>query len=166
MCIHKYGVLIYVCLLTGLMGYLAMRSIHLEGASLKTCVLMLVPLLIWLAYLKVSAFAEKYATKMKKTIIFFVATAGCLFFSSLTFPSFERPERVKFEKDPLSPSQIVAEQIATNGFLRQILVEVIKPNTVKSDNRCNDGEKNYYPGYIISVDKKTLRCDIDNSYPE
>jgi len=47
------------------MGYLAMRSIQLEGASLKTCVLMSAPLLIWLAYQKVSLFTEKYATKRK-----------------------------------------------------------------------------------------------------
>ncbi|EHB7806972.1 hypothetical protein JY851_004322 [Salmonella enterica] len=61
----KYGALMCVCLLIVLTGYLAMRSIQLEGASFKTCVLMSAPLLIWLAYQKVSLFTEKYATKRK-----------------------------------------------------------------------------------------------------
>lgn len=100
------------------------------------------------------------------TIILPVVTAGCLLFSGLTFASFERPERVKFEPVPLPPSSAVPEQITTNVLLRQILMEVMKGNTQKAENRCSDGEKNYSPGYIISVDKKTLRCNTGNGYPE
>ncbi|EBU3473380.1 hypothetical protein CVN86_22065 [Salmonella enterica] len=86
-------------------------------------------------------------------IILSVAVVGCLIFSGLTFASFERPERVKFEPVPLPPSSAVPEQITTNVLLRQILAEVIKANSVN-------------PGYIVSADKKTLRCDIGNGYPE
>ncbi|EDT8279617.1 hypothetical protein GZ08_004267 [Salmonella enterica subsp. enterica serovar Javiana] len=102
----------------------------------------------------------------KNNIILSVAVVGCLIFSGLTFASFERPERVKFEPVPLPPSSAVPEQITTNVLLRQILAEVIKANSVKSDNRCSDGEKNYSPGYIISVGKKSLRCDVVKGYPE
>ncbi|WP_080155104.1 hypothetical protein [Salmonella enterica] len=102
----------------------------------------------------------------KNNIILSVAVVGCLIFSGLTFASFERTERVKFEPVPLPPSSAVPEQITNNVLLRQILAEVIKANSVKSDNRCSDGEKNYSPGYIVSADKKTLRCDIGNGYPE
>lgn len=63
--ILKYGALLCVCLLIVLTGYLAMRSIQLEGASLKTCLLLSAPLLIWLAYQKVSLFAEKSTTERK-----------------------------------------------------------------------------------------------------
>lgn len=63
--ILKYGALLCVCLLIVLTGYLVMRSIQLEGASLKTCVLLSAPLLIWLAYQKVSLFAEKSTTERK-----------------------------------------------------------------------------------------------------
>ncbi|ECI4151930.1 hypothetical protein ACX13C_25995 [Klebsiella oxytoca] len=63
--ILKYGALLCVCLLIVLTGYLAMQSIQLEGASLKTCLLLSAPLLIWLAYQKVSLFAEKSTTERK-----------------------------------------------------------------------------------------------------
>ncbi|EBG8753418.1 TPA: hypothetical protein MCT41_005573 [Klebsiella pneumoniae] len=103
---------------------------------------------------------------MKKNTTFLsVAAAGCLFFSGLTFASFERPERVI--EPVLSPSSsAVPEQITTNVLLRQILAEVIKGNAQKADNRCSDGEKNYSPGYIISAGKKSLRCDVVKGYPE
>ncbi|ECC3555229.1 hypothetical protein AU825_23920 [Salmonella enterica subsp. salamae] len=63
--ILKYGALLCVCLLIVLTGYLAMQSIQLEGGSLKTCLLLSAPLLIWLAYQKVSLFAEKSTTERK-----------------------------------------------------------------------------------------------------
>lgn len=100
------------------------------------------------------------------TIVLSVAAAGCLLFSGLTFASFERPMRVESEKVSQAPSPITGELVTTNGLLRQILAEVMKGNAQKADNRCSDGEKNYSPGYIISVDKKTLRCDTGNGYPE
>jgi len=101
------------------------------------------------------------------TIILSAATvAVSLLFSGLTFASFERPMRVESEKVPPAPSPITGELVTTNGLLRQILAEVMKGNAQKADNRCSDGEKNYSPGYIISVDKKTLRCDTGNGYPE
>lgn len=94
-----------------------------------------------------------------------IAAAGCLLFSGLTFASNERPVRVT--EPVLSPSSsAVPEQVTTNMLLRQILAEVIKANTVKSDNRCSDGEKRYSPGYVISTGKKTLRCNTGNGYPE
>lgn len=102
----------------------------------------------------------------KNNIILSVAVVGCLIFSGLTFASFERPMRVESEKVPLAPSPITGELVTTNGLLRQILAEVIKSNSLKEDSRCSDGEKQYSPGYIISIDKKTLRCDIGNGYPE
>lgn len=58
------------------------------------------------------------------------------------------------------------EQVTTNVLLRQILAEVIRSNSLKEDRRCSDGEKQYSPGYVIMVDKKTLRCDSGNGYPE
>ena len=63
----KYGALMYVCLLIVLTGYLAIRSIQLEGASLKTCVLMSAPLLIWLAYQKACLFVQKSTTERKSS---------------------------------------------------------------------------------------------------
>ena len=102
----------------------------------------------------------------RNNIILSVAVVGCLIFSGLTFASIERSERAESEKLPLSPSPIVGELVTTNGLLRQILAEVIKANTVKSDNRCSSGEKDYSPGYIISVGKKSLRCDVVKGYPE
>lgn len=65
--ILKYGALLCVCLLIVLTGYLAMRSIQLEGGSLKTCVLLSAPYFIWLAYLKASLFAEKITTERKSS---------------------------------------------------------------------------------------------------
>lgn len=50
-------------------------------------------------------------------------------------------------------------------LLRQILAEVIKSNSLEEDLRCSDGEKQYSPGYVITVGKKSLRCDSRNGYP-
>lgn len=63
----KYGALMCVCLLIVLMGYLAIRSIQLEGASLKTCMLISAPFLIWLAYQKACLLAEKITTERKSS---------------------------------------------------------------------------------------------------
>lgn len=106
----------------------------------------------------------------KNTIILSVATAGCLFFSGLTFASTGQPERGKVEKASLSLSPIVGELVTTNGLLIQILHEIMKGNEThnaqKANNRCSDGEKSYSPGYVISAGKKTLHCDTGNGYPE
>ncbi|AGF80346.1 hypothetical protein V2Z46_004291 [Salmonella enterica] len=59
------GVLICVAVLVCLTGYLSLRSIQSEGASLKTCALMSAPFLIWLAYQKARLFAEKITTERK-----------------------------------------------------------------------------------------------------
>lgn len=61
----KYGVLICVASLVCITGYLSLRSFQAEGASLKTCALMSALFLIWLAYLKVSLFAQKFTTERK-----------------------------------------------------------------------------------------------------
>ncbi|MBF4114287.1 hypothetical protein, partial [Enterobacter cloacae] len=58
------------------------------------------------------------------------------------------------------------EQVTTNVLLRQILAELIKANSMKEERRCSDGDRHYSAGYIISVDKKTLRCDTGSGYPE
>lgn len=63
----KYGVLICVAALVYLTGYLSIRSFLAEGASLKTCTLMSAPFLIWLAYQKVSLFAQKFTTERKSS---------------------------------------------------------------------------------------------------
>lgn len=101
-----------------------------------------------------------------KKVILTTAAVGCLLFSGLASASFERPEQRESEKTTLTQFSPVPEQVTTNTLLRQILAEVIKANTVKSDNRCSDGEKSYSPGYVISAGKKTLRCDTGNGYPE
>lgn len=100
---------------------------------------------------------------------------GCLLFSGLTFGSFERPVQVysgPVQVDSGVPEKILAEppavpeQITTNVLLRQILAELIKANSLKEERRCSDGDRHYSAGYIISVDKKTLRCDTSSGYPE
>ncbi|EKZ3214705.1 hypothetical protein REO66_004339 [Salmonella enterica] len=103
-----------------------------------------------------------------KQIVLSAVISGCLSLSGPTFASSKGPVLIHSEL----PEQIMAEptavpeQVTTNVLLRQILAEVIKANSLKEDNRCSDGEKNYSPGYIIGVDKKTLRCDTGNGYPE
>lgn len=93
---------------------------------------------------------------------------GCLLFSGLTFASFERPVQVYsgVPEKILAEPPAVPEQITTNVLLRQILAELIKANSLKEERSCSDGDRHYSPGYIISVDKKTLRCDTDSGYPE
>lgn len=93
---------------------------------------------------------------------------GCLLFSGLTFASSERPVLV-YSGEPekiLAEPPAVPEQITTNVLLRQILAELIKANSLKEERRCSDGDRHYSAGYIISVGKKTLRCDTGSGYPE
>jgi hypothetical protein len=54
----KNGVLVCVCLLICLAGFLASRSFLSEGTSLKTCALLSGPFLIWLFYQKVCQLVE------------------------------------------------------------------------------------------------------------
>ncbi|ECV2306877.1 hypothetical protein H7D82_000862 [Salmonella enterica] len=61
------GVLICVAVLVCLTGYLSLISFQSEGASLKTCVLMSAPFLIWLAYQKARLFAENITTERKSS---------------------------------------------------------------------------------------------------
>ncbi|EBE2443131.1 hypothetical protein ACV2HG_21895 [Salmonella enterica subsp. enterica serovar Pomona] len=103
-----------------------------------------------------------------KQIALYVVISGYLSLSGPTFASSKGPVLIHSEL----PEQILAEppavpaQATTNVLLRQILVEVIKTNSLKEDKRCSDGEKNYSPGYIISAGKQTLRYDIGNGYPK
>ena len=98
--------------------------------------------------------------------------SGCLSLSGPVFaaPAILQPVQTVIEPDgfknvPVRQIQ-QGEQVTTNVLLRQILAEVIKTNSLKEDKRCSDGEKNYSPGYIISVGNKTLRCDIAKDYPQ
>ncbi|EFU1954844.1 hypothetical protein HUO40_004137 [Salmonella enterica] len=103
-----------------------------------------------------------------KQIALSALISGCLSLSGSTFASSKGPVLIYSEL----PEQIMAEptavpeQVTTNVLLRQILSEVIKSNSLKEDKHCSDGEKQYSPGYVITVDKKTLRCDSGNGYPE
>ncbi|HBC6392016.1 TPA: hypothetical protein KEW70_004875 [Citrobacter freundii] len=85
-----------------------------------------------------------------------------------TFASSKGPVLIHSElpEQILAEPHAVPELVTTNVLLRQILAEVIKTNSLKEDKRCSDGEKNYSPGYIISVGNKTLRCDIAKDYPQ
>ncbi|EPR9734498.1 hypothetical protein ACU973_004196 [Enterobacter bugandensis] len=102
-----------------------------------------------------------------KTIAVSAIITGCLLFSGLTFASSERPVQVySGVPEILAEPPAVPEQITTNVLLRQILAELIKANSLKEERSCSDGDRHYSPGYIISVDKKTLRCDTSSGYPE
>ncbi|EDO5887611.1 hypothetical protein AB2V43_004466 [Salmonella enterica] len=103
---------------------------------------------------------------MKTRVIVLSSAVALLMSGGLAFASFERAERVEIQKGPMPVVFPEPEQVATNVLLRQILAEVIKSNSLKGDRRCSDGEKQYSPGYIISIDKKILRCDTGNGYPE
>lgn len=103
---------------------------------------------------------------MKTRAIVLSSAVALLLSGGLAFASFERAEPVEILKEPMQPVFPEPEQVTTNVLLRQILAEVIKSNSLKGDRRCSDGEKQYSPGYIISIDKKILRCDIGNRYPE
>ncbi|EAT2607825.1 hypothetical protein EJN23_17560 [Salmonella enterica] len=103
---------------------------------------------------------------MKNKTIVLSSAVALLMSGGLAFASFERGEPVEIQKGPMPVVFPEPEQVTTNVLLRQILAEVTKSNSLKEDRRCSDGEKQYSAGYIISIDKKTLRCDIGNGYPE
>lgn len=50
---------VLVCILIYIAGFLALKSFQSEGASLKTCVLMLGPFIIWLAYQIIGLISER-----------------------------------------------------------------------------------------------------------
>lgn len=103
-----------------------------------------------------------------KQIALYAVISGCLSLSGPTFASSKGPVLIHSElpEQILAEPHAVPELVTTNVLLRQILAEVIKTNSLKEDKRCSDGEKNYSPGYIISVGNKTLRCDIAKDYPQ
>ena len=103
-----------------------------------------------------------------KQIVLSAVISGCLSLSGPTFASSKGPVLIHSElpEQILAEPHAVPELVTTNVLLRQILAEVIKTNSLKEDKRCSDGEKNYSPGYIISVGNKTLRCDIAKDYPQ
>ncbi|ECV2306876.1 hypothetical protein H7D82_000863 [Salmonella enterica] len=94
-----------------------------------------------------------------RTIVLAAATAALLMSGGLAFAGFDSTPKTQY----VGPQ---GEQVTTNVLLRQILAEVIKSNSMKEDRRCSDGEKQYSPGYVITVDRKMLRCDTGNGYPE
>ncbi|EBX8239658.1 DUF4148 domain-containing protein [Salmonella enterica subsp. enterica serovar Java] len=96
---------------------------------------------------------------MKNRTIILSAAVALLMSGGLAFAGFDSTPQPEY----LSQKR---EQVTTNVLLRQILAEVIKSNSLKENRRCSDGEKQYSPGYVITVDKKTLRCDSGNGYPE
>ncbi|HDV4933446.1 hypothetical protein ACTQHD_23415 [Citrobacter freundii] len=109
---------------------------------------------------------------MKNKTIILSAAVALLMSGGLAFAGFDSTPKTQYVGPPfgstpqpeyLSPQ---GEQVTTNVLLRQILAEVIRSNSLKEDRRCSDGEKQYSPGYVITVDKKTLRCDSVNGYPE
>ncbi|EMZ8855212.1 hypothetical protein ABE783_004964 [Salmonella enterica] len=103
---------------------------------------------------------------MKTRAIVLSSAVALLLSGGLAFASVQRTEPVEILKGPMQPVFPEPEQVTTNVLLRQILAEVIKSNSMKEDRRCSDGEKQYSSGYVITVDRKTLRCDSINGYPE
>ncbi|WP_289347146.1 hypothetical protein [Pantoea stewartii] len=55
----KSSILVCVCIIIYMAGFLALKSFQAEGASLKTCVLMSGPFLIWLAYQMINLISER-----------------------------------------------------------------------------------------------------------
>lgn len=55
----KNSVLICVCILIYLVGFLALKNFQSEGVSIKTCALISGPCLIWLAYKMINLISEK-----------------------------------------------------------------------------------------------------------
>ncbi|EKB5322446.1 hypothetical protein OOL41_004447 [Salmonella enterica] len=96
---------------------------------------------------------------MKTRAIVLSSAVALLMSGGLAFAGFDSTPKTQY----VGPQ---GEQVTTNVLLRQILAEVIKSNSMKEDRRCSDGEKQYSPGYVIKVDRKTLRCDSVNGYPE
>ncbi|EKA6272958.1 hypothetical protein OLZ90_001394 [Salmonella enterica] len=96
---------------------------------------------------------------MKTRAIVLSAAVALLMSGGLAFAGFDSTPKTQY----VGPQ---GEQVTTNVLLRQILAEVIKSNSLKGDRKCSDGEKQYSPGYVLTVDRKTLRCDSVNGYPE
>lgn len=103
---------------------------------------------------------------MKTRAIVLSSAVALQMSGGLALASVQRAEPVEILKGPMQPVFPEPEQVTTNVLLRQILAEVIRSNSLKGDRRCSDGEKQYSPGYVITVDRKTLRCDSINGYPE
>ena len=109
---------------------------------------------------------------MKNKKIILSAAVALLMSGGLAFAGFDSTPKTQYVGPPfgstLQPDYLSqqGEQVTTNVLLRQILAEVIRSNNLKEDRRCSDGEKQYSPGYDITVDRKTLRCDSGNGYPE
>ncbi|EGF6448584.1 hypothetical protein M2U62_004290 [Salmonella enterica] len=109
---------------------------------------------------------------MKNRTIILSAAVALLMSGGLAFAGFDSTPKTQYVGQPFGstpqPEYLSqkGEQVTTNVLLRQILAEFIKSNSLKEDRRCSDGEKLYSPGYTITIDKKSLRCDIGNGYPE
>lgn len=109
---------------------------------------------------------------MKNKTIILSSAVALLISGGLAFAGFNSTPQTQYVGPPFGstpqPEYLSqkGEQVTTNVLLRQILAEVIKSNSLKEDRRCSDGEKQYSPGYVITVDKKTLRCESRNGYPE
>ncbi|MDW3573172.1 hypothetical protein N4235_20035 [Enterobacter asburiae] len=109
---------------------------------------------------------------MKNRIIILSAAAALLMSGGLAFAGFDSAPQSQHVGPPFGstpqPEYLSqkGEQVTTNVLLRQILAELIKANSLKEERRCSDGDRHYSAGYIISVDKKTLRCDTGSGYPE
>lgn len=109
---------------------------------------------------------------MKNKIIILSAAVALLISGGLAFAGFDSTPQSQYVGPPFGstpqPEYLSqkGEQVTTNVFLRQILAELIKANSMKEERRCSDGDRHYSAGYIISVDKKTLRCDTGSGYPE
>ncbi|HGK4757511.1 TPA: hypothetical protein ACJ2XP_004880 [Enterobacter cloacae] len=109
---------------------------------------------------------------MKNKIIILSAAVGLLMSGGLAFAEIDSSPQPQYVGPPFGstpqPEYLSqkGEQVTTNVLLRQILAELIKANSMKEERRCSDGDRHYSAGYIISVDKKTLRCDTGSGYPE
>ncbi|EDY1866325.1 hypothetical protein AZ026_005279 [Klebsiella pneumoniae] len=109
---------------------------------------------------------------MKNKIIILSAAVALLISGGLAFAGFDSTPQSQYVGPPFGstpqPEYLSqkGEQVTTNVLLRQILAELIKANSLKEERRCSDGDRHYSAGYIISVDKKTLRCDTGSGYPE
>ena len=67
--IYKYTGLAFVCCLIYLFAYLAINNFQSEGASLKTCALISMPLFIWMVYQRVTAMSEKTRARESDEVI-------------------------------------------------------------------------------------------------
>ncbi|MEW5020272.1 hypothetical protein AB1Y73_25285, partial [Enterobacter hormaechei] len=68
--VYKYTGLAFVCCLIYLFAYLAINNVQSEGASLKTCALITMPLFIWMVYQRITAMSEKARARESDEVIF------------------------------------------------------------------------------------------------